>query len=142
MCKVAHDAGHLYFYVKTQAPLTPHTDPNWMLLFLDTDQNSGTGWEGYDYLVNYGTIGAGTTMLQKTQAGWNWKDVERVAWKAKGCELELRIPLKSLGLKGAPAVDFHWADNIQKGNDIVEFAVSGDSAPNRRFNYRFQAMPE
>jgi hypothetical protein len=36
------------------------------------------------------------------------------------------------------AFDFHWADNIQAPDDIIEFGVSGDSAPNRRFKYRYQ----
>ena len=32
--------------------------------------------------------------------------------------------------------DFHWADNFQT-NDIADFGVDGDSAPDRRFNYRY-----
>ena len=28
------------------------TDSNWMLLFIDTDQNKETGWEGYDFVIN------------------------------------------------------------------------------------------
>ena len=36
--------------------------------------------------------------------------------------------------------DFHWADNIQKSDDIIEFSISGDSAPNRRFNYSFDTF--
>ena len=34
--------------------------------------------------------------------------------------------------------DFHWVDNIQKLGDITEFFINGDSAPERRANYRFQ----
>jgi hypothetical protein len=39
----------------------------------------------------------------------------------------------------APALrfDFKWGDNQQKDGDIVEFAIHGDSAPDRRFNYRY-----
>jgi len=47
--KVARDTAYLYFYAKTRAPITPDTDPNWMMLFIDADQNASTGWEGYDY---------------------------------------------------------------------------------------------
>jgi hypothetical protein len=35
-------------------------------------------------------------------------------------------------------LDFKWADNIQKQGDIDEFTVSGDGAPNGRFNYRYR----
>ena len=33
--------------------------------------------------------------------------------------------------------DFHWADNIKEIGDISEFSLNGDSAPDRRANYRF-----
>ena len=38
----------------------------------------------------------------------------------------------------APAFDFHWADNIQSFDGVAELGVNGDSAPNRRWNYRFE----
>jgi len=40
---------------------------------------------------------------------------------------------------GQPALDFHWADNIQSFSGIAELGVNGDIAPNRRWNYRFQS---
>ncbi len=34
--------------------------------------------------------------------------------------------------------DFHWADNIQSFDGVSELGVNGDSAPNRRWNYRYE----
>ena len=31
-----------------------------MMLFIDIDRNKSTGWEGYDYVVNYETPDAST----------------------------------------------------------------------------------
>lgn len=137
LCKVAHDPQYISFYVETADPLTPHTDPNWMLLFIDADQNTQTGWHGYDYLVNFSVIDAAKTTVKHTKSGWNWTPVAVVPYSKKDRRLELKIPLKTLNLKSPPAIDFHWADNIQKNDDIIQFAISGDSAPNRRFNYRY-----
>lgn len=50
--KVAYDASAVYFYAETREALSPSSDPNWMLLFVDTDQNKETGWEGYELLIN------------------------------------------------------------------------------------------
>jgi hypothetical protein len=50
--KVSRAVDTLFFYVRTQTPLSPRSDPNWMLLFLDTDRNPSTGWLGYDFIVN------------------------------------------------------------------------------------------
>jgi hypothetical protein len=61
-----------------------------------------------------------------------------ISYRASGNKIELAIPRFNIGETGSDVkFDFHWADNIQKNNDIIEFAVSGDSAPDRRFNYRY-----
>ena len=137
--KVAYDKQSVYFYAETAAPLTSWKDRNWMQLFIDADMNSKTGWQGYDYVVNYPVVSAASTTLKKSAAGWNWKTTRNVSYRVKGKAIEISIPRAALGLIGKPvAFDFHWADNIQKPNDIIEFAISGDSAPDRRFNYRFE----
>ena len=54
-----------------------------------------------------------------------------------GNALELAMPRKLLGLKGdAFTFDFHWCDNLTDLKDPISLCTSGDSAPNRRFNYR------
>jgi hypothetical protein len=137
--KVACNERYVYFYAETADTLTSHTDPNWMLLFIDVDRNKATGWEGYDYLVNSEVLNSAATTLKRTTAGWNWTLVSEVSYKAKGNKLEIKIPRSSIGKTGQTAIDFdfHWADNIQN-NNIIEFSVSGDSAPNRRFDYHYE----
>ena len=53
--------------------------------------------------------------------------------------MEIKVPRSAIGQAAGTSVtfDFHWADNVQHDDDIIEFAVSGDSAPDRRFNYRY-----
>ncbi|MCK5853222.1 metallophosphoesterase [bacterium] len=137
--KVSYDESNIYFYVTTRDPLTPHTDKNWMMLFIDIDQNKKTGWEGYDFIVNENVLNSGTTTIKRAKEGWNWKKVSNADYKYSGNEFEVKIPRKVLDLTNTEiAFDFHWADNIQKENDIIEFSISGDSAPNRRFNYRYE----
>lgn len=40
------------FYTETADALTPYSDPDWMLLLIDSDGDSSTGWYGYDILIN------------------------------------------------------------------------------------------
>ena len=137
--KVTYDAKNVYFYIETKDDITKYTDPNWMLLFINADQDSKTGWEGYNYLINYKVIDANTTTIMKTDNGWNWEAIGEVSYAVKGNKMELAIPRELLGKPGKSKIsfDFKWADNIQKPNDIIEFSISGDSAPDRRFNYRY-----
>lgn len=53
-------------------------------------------------------------------------------------ELMFFIPRLLLGLEAEPlAVEFHWSDNLQNPGDESAFLTNGDSAPPRRFNYRY-----
>jgi hypothetical protein len=137
LCKMAADRETLYCFVQTREPITAFTDKNWMLLFLNTDGNSKTGWEGYDFVINAAVADAKTTTLKKSAAGWDWKTVGQLSYASAGNQMELAIPLKALGVDRLASVEFHWADNVQKDGDLADFYVSGDSAPDGRYNYRF-----
>ena len=68
--KVARDDNFVYFYAKTREDISAYTDASWMQLFINSDQDSGTGWQGYDYIVN-GTINSSTsTVLGSMNSGW------------------------------------------------------------------------
>ena len=136
--KAAYDEKKLFFFAQTSAPITPHTDPMWMLLLLDTDQDASTGWLGYDFVVNNEVAGETTTTVQQWNNG-TWEPVGKARYRVNGNGLEFALPRKLVGETGGPpAFDFHWADNIQSFEGIQELGVNGDSAPNRRWNYRFQ----
>jgi len=138
--KVARDANYLYFYARTREPITSHTDPNWMMLFLDTDRNHDTGWEGYDYLVNHRVKNENTSVLEHTRTGWGWEPAHEVKFQVKGNELMMAVPRKALGLTGDKVeFEFKWADNIQREASVDEFTLSGDAAPPGRFNYLYWA---
>lgn len=138
--KVARDAPNIYFYARTRERVSPATDPNWMWLFIDADQNTATGWEGYDFVINHSVDEDGSAWLEKNVGGWHWTKVAKVRWEAKGNELQIAVPRKVLGLpRGQTRFDFKWADNIGKPGEVMDFYVSGDVAPEGRFNYRYEA---
>jgi hypothetical protein len=136
LSKVSVDRDKVYFYAETSAALTPHSDPNWMLLLIDADRNPETGWYGYDYLVNQRVVDDESTVLTRYVDG-RWTEVARLPYRYAGNALELAVPRKVLGLTGdAFTFDFHWSDNPRDLTDPISLCVNGDSAPNRRFNYR------
>ena len=138
--KVAVDRNNVYFYVETKDALTPHTGTNWMLLLIDADRNPDTGWSGYDFLINQRVVDEKTTTLMRYDPAapkGPWVEVARLNYRDAERALELAVPRKLLGLKGdAFSFDFHWADNPTDLKDPISLCISGDSAPNRRFNYR------
>jgi len=141
-CKVARDAKQVYFYVRTRAPLTPASDPNWMWLLIRTGDRPERSWEGFDFIVNRRVDPDGTAWLECSQGGWKWEAVDKVQLRVAGTEMQLAIPREALGLAAdttATSLDFKWLDNAQQPGDILDAYVSGDSAPAGRFRYRYVA---
>lgn len=137
ICKTAYDDEHLYFFAQTLDPITPHTDNNWMLLLIDADQDASTGWLGYDYIINHEVNSDEETKVQAWKNG-SWEDVGTASYQVNGNGFELSIKRGLIQQDSdTPTFDFHWADNIQSFDGVYELGVNGDSAPNRRWNYRF-----
>ena len=68
----------------------------------------------------------------------NWIIAASVPYAVTGNELELAVPAEIIGVAGKTACfDFKWADNPQELTDPISLCLHGDTAPNRRFNYRF-----
>ncbi|MEI6914858.1 MAG: hypothetical protein WCL39_06985 [Armatimonadota bacterium] len=131
LCKVARDNKNIYFYVRTQAKLTPQTDASWMRLFINTLGDPNRGWEGYNFVINRVITAKNTSIFETSKAGWNWESIGEVSFRTRGCEMELAIPRKALDLDDISIplrFEFKWADNMQRPN-TDEFLLSGDAAP-------------
>jgi len=137
--RVSYDKQFVYFYVKTAQMLTPYTDKNWMLLYLDTDTIKSTGWEGYNLLVNSNPAGSTQTSVLEFENGI-WNGNQLINYSYAGNELEMAVPISFFKIINHQLTfSFHWTDNSQKLLDINEFFINGDSAPDRRFNYLFSS---
>ena len=137
--RVAVGKRDLYFSAETASSLTPYNDPRWMLLLIDSDQDAATGWHGFDYIVNLKVVSERLTTLQRfNDETRQWELAAEIPYATKGNVLEVSIPRKLLG-KGRNhiALDFKWTDNPSSLDDIISLCTSGDTAPNRRFAYRF-----
>jgi len=140
--KAAHDDANVYFFAQTLKAITARTNRNWMLLFIDSDQNAATGHMGYDFAVNLEVPTDSETTVKAWRNG-TWETVGKARYAVKENGLELAAPRRALEQTGrAPSFDFHWADNIQSPVEASDFGVNGDSAPNRRWNYRYEVEPQ
>ena len=138
--RVAVGRKAISFYAEVDGNLTPSTDSNWMLLLIDIDKDARTGWAGYDFIVNYEVKDANTTTLMRfDESAGGWRTVADIPYGKGERELEIAIPRRLLGLddKKALSFDFKWSDNPSTLDSIITICTSGDTAPNRRFNYRF-----
>jgi len=135
--KVSWDFERIYFYVRTREALSPATGTNWMNLFIDIDEDAGTGWLGYDFAVNLQNTGS-LSRHSLNGAAFIWQAMADGGVVAKFAtnEMELSLPWRSMGRSSPAAFEFKWADNCIAAADWSDFTLNGDAAPNDRFNYR------
>lgn len=134
--KAAIGNDYLYFFAETSEAITPHSDKNWMLLLIDSDNNSKTGWYGYDYLVNQNVKNEQQTTLMRYE-NEKWVEISHLNYRKENNQLEIEIPRRLLNLSQDQfIIDFKWSDNPEELVDPISFCLNGDTAPNRRFNYR------
>ena len=130
---------NLYFYIRTANDITPYngTDVNWMNILIDTDGKQ-TGFEGYDFAINRAPKEHGKTSVERSAGGWNWEKVGEATMTVDGNKMTISVPLSMLGLSASEfSFGFKVADNVTNYKDIMDYYVSGDSAPIGRLRYSY-----
>ena len=154
--QVARDDDMVYFMVECAEDITPYTDPLWMVLYIDCDQNN-QGWETFDYVINKTSPSATHAAVEKFVDGYESEIVGTVKYTVNGRYMQVAVPKSMLGLEGYDfTINFAWTDNVHDwddhGNvsdadgtlvyntfsgDILDFYTSGDVAPGMRFKYSY-----
>jgi len=140
--KVARNENTVFFYLRTRDAIAPADTLDGLWLLIDADQDPRTGWEGFDCIVNRTPIRDGKLSLERNAGGWNWKSEGEVPFRAEHNELHLAVPRSALGLSSGPdslSLDFKWIDNAQRPGDLIDVYISGDSAPEGWFVFRYEA---
>ena len=153
--RVARDEEFVYFYVECFDNITPYTDPLWMVLYIDSDQQN-QGWETFDYVLNKTSPTATKAVLEKfTGNGYETEKIGEVDYTVDGKYMQVKVPKSMLNLNGYDfTINFTWTDNVhdeddagERGDtdykytkfsgDIMDFYISGDVAPAGRFKYSY-----
>lgn len=126
--KVTFDNENLYFLATATRDITE--GEHFMHLYINTDRNKATGWEGYDYAVNV----EGKGVISK----WNgaWENIGSTEVYVEGNNLQLSVPRGLIAETDTVDMEFKWTDSVAWG-DLLSFYYEGSSAPLGRFNYLF-----
>ena len=137
--QVARDNDNLYFRIQTVENITSYRkgDTRWMNLRINTHKSSNKDSMGYEFIVNSKISEEGKSVVQKADKNGKYNDCGTAEYAVNGNVMLVKIPLSSLGLNAADCeIEFKVTDNV-KTTDVLEYYVSGDSAPIGRLNYRF-----
>lgn len=136
--KVVHDKEYIYFMIQTADDITPYNgeDLNWMNLLVKTGEGTPS-FEGYQYVINRKPSGM-TTSVERSTGGYQWEHAGVADYTIEGNVLQLAVPLSLLDLsKENCSIEFKVADNVTRFNDIMDYYVTGDSAPLGRLNFSY-----
>ena len=144
--KVTNDTNNVYFYVKTEGNIKKYDgSSSWMQLYVNADQDSESGWYGYDYIVNYSAEQDLVTNVAKYNGQnneYSFVEVGTVNYAVTGNEMMISVPLEMLGIDhyNGICLEFKWfdADSGVYVDEMEDFYTYGDAAPLGRLNYVYQ----
>ena len=136
---VSESAAAVTFEVRTASDVIPYAqgDLNWMNILVRTDDSSDKAFE-YDYVINrYPTVN-GVTTVERICADGRKVLSGKATYSVSGDILRVTVPFGALGLEsGDVHFGFKVADNVADPDDIMEYYVSGDSAPIGRLSFDY-----
>ena len=135
-CRVARDADKMYFYAECADKLTAPAQSGWMTLYLDTDRQKSTGWEGYDVAINRLAPDSGKASVEVFD-GDAWRTVGEADIFIGERSVTIAVSRELVGLCGSLDFEFKWSDNMQQAS-VMDFYYNGDCAPHGRFNYLYK----
>ena len=138
--RIVHDSENLYVRVETAEPVTAHngSDTNWMNLLIQTENGGENSFAGFQYIVNRSPDGNGKTSVEKSKGGFVWESAGTAQYAVSENVILYSIPLASLGLTADNCyIRIKACDNVTKPDDVMDYYISGDSAPIGRFAYSY-----
>ncbi len=126
--KVARDAANLYFYAVCESDINMR-DSDSMNLYINSDRNYPTGWEGYDYVI------AGGKVYKFADGSFDKTEVGTAEYAVSGKTMTVKVPKALIGYN--TELEFKWTDNIDAKGDLLLFYTEGNAAPVGRFNYLY-----
>ena len=138
--KVTNDKSNLYFYIRTEEPIKDQDKEGTLNIFLSVRGSKEKAWEGYQYVINRKTATDKLTSLERVNEDneYAFEEVDKVKYSVQGNVMQVEVPLKAIGLKeDRIEIEFKVSDSIEHANDIMDYYVSGSSAPVGRLNFTY-----
>ncbi len=136
---VTHNRKEIYFHIQTLAPVTSYNkkDLNWMNILINNKKGSES-FAGYQFIINRKPGNKNVTSVEQSVGGYRWKAAGKARYTINGNIMELWVPLKTLGISpDKVSFEFKIADNVSRYDDIMDYYVTGDSAPAGRLSYSY-----
>ncbi len=142
--RVCRSSEEILFFARCSENIKDACKENMMTLYIDSDRNKCTGWEGYDIRINgldSDENGASVELYTPTseENSFTWVKIGSCKMDVKGDMMWLTVSRTLIGLERKLNIEFKWSDNLTEKN-AMDFYVNGCAAPIGRFNYLFKEI--
>ena len=134
---VSHDGKSVTFRIVCADRITRHEkgDKSWMNIMIQTMGAKDNPFP-YDFIIGR-KFSSGKTSIERIKGG-RFKTCGKAVCNVDGKEMTVTVPAAALGLTpGSVSFSFKVADNITQTDDMMDYYISGDSAPIGRLNFEY-----
>ncbi|MBR4756553.1 MAG: SGNH/GDSL hydrolase family protein, partial [Bacteroidales bacterium] len=134
---VSHDGTSVRFRITTADKVSKYRkgDPTWMNILVRTTLGEGKDFP-YDYIIGRERTSGKASVERLAASGTS--SAGEAKYKVHGKEMVVEVPLETLDLTpGYVHFFFKVADHITRPDDMMDYYVSGDSAPIGRLDYEY-----
>ena len=135
---VSHDETSVSFRIRTAAPITRHEkgDLTWMNILVSVSDTSEKSFP-YDYIIGRHPRKNGRTSVERVTDSGTIK-TGHAFYDVSGNEMIVKVPINVLGLSAENLrLSFKVSDHVLDQFDIMDYYISGDSAPIGRLSYKY-----
>lgn len=136
---MTYDNDNVYILVSTAEEITKHEagDLTWMNVLIGVEGSDAPSFEGFQFVVNRTPDGA-VTSVEKSLGGYSFETIGQAKCSVQGKYLQLSVPKALLGVGDSFTLKIKATDHITHPEDIMDYYVSGDSAPIGRLGYTWK----
>lgn len=135
---VSHDETSVSFRIRTAAPITRHKkgDLTWMNILVSVSDTCDKSFP-YDYIIGRHPRKNGRTSVERVTDSGTIK-TGHAFYDVSGNEMIVKVPINVLGLSAENLrLSFKVSDHVLDQFDIMDYYISGDSAPIGRLSYKY-----
>lgn len=135
---VSHDETSVSFRIRTAAPITRHEkgDLTWMNILVSVSDTCEKSFP-YDYIIGRHPRKNGRTSVERVTDSGTIK-TGHAFYYVSGNEMIVKVPINDLGLSSENLrLSFKVSDHVLDQFYIMDYYISGDSAPIGRLSYKY-----
>ncbi len=129
--KAARDSEFLYFYAKADKDIK--YEDGTLQLLINTDRNTATGFDGYDYIL--GRKLGSVEKMSKGADGIAYEAAGTYEYNVSGDVITLKLSREIIGETGEIDMELKWLSG--EYTEVVDFYSNLSTAPIGRFNYLY-----